>query len=123
MRIVLVLVGGGLGAVLRYLIDGWAGQRLGIAFPYGTFLINVSGSFLLGVLSVFTLERLVLSAETRIFLGVGLLGAFTTFSTWQYESYRLIEAGSFALAFANLFGSVVAGFFALVLGLVLGRVL
>ncbi|MDR5682871.1 MAG: fluoride efflux transporter CrcB [Armatimonadota bacterium] len=123
MRIVLVVVGGAIGALLRYAVEGWFAGRTGISFPYGTLVVNVTGSFALGLLSVFTIERLLLSPEARLFVGVGLLGAYTTFSTWQYESWRLIESGSWPLAVVNLGGSLVLGFAALVVGVLIGRAL
>ncbi|MCS7236086.1 MAG: fluoride efflux transporter CrcB [Armatimonadota bacterium] len=123
MRYALVLLGGALGALARYVVDGWVVSRLDLGFPFGTFVVNVSGSFLLGVLSVLTAERLLVPSEWRLLLGVGVLGAYTTFSTWQYETFRLLEAGQWGAGLANLFGSAGAGFAALALGVVVGRAL
>ncbi|MDR7415170.1 MAG: fluoride efflux transporter CrcB [Armatimonadota bacterium] len=123
MRYVLVLFGGALGALARYVVDGWVVSRLDTGFPFGTLVVNLSGSFLLGVLSVVTVERLLLPGEWRVLLGIGFLGAYTTFSTWQYETFRLLEAGQWGAGLVNLFGSAVAGFAALVLGVLVGRVL
>lgn len=103
---------------------GWMGRGpAGPAFPFGTLVVNLSGSFLLGVLGVVTLERSLLPGEWRISLGIGLLGAYTTFSTWEYETFRLLEAGQWAAGLVNLLGSAVAGFGALALGVVVGRTL
>lgn len=121
MRFVLVLLGGALGALARYLVDGWILSRLDTGFPFGTLVVNLSGSFLLGLLSVLTVERLLVPGEWRIFLGVGFLGAYTTFSTWQYETFRLLEAGQWPAGLVNLFGSAVAGFAALALGVLVAR--
>ncbi|MER3456640.1 MAG: fluoride efflux transporter CrcB [candidate division GAL15 bacterium] len=123
MRYALVLLGGALGAVARYVVDGWVASGLGPGFPFGTLVVNLSSSFLLGVVAVVTLERSLLLGEWRIFLGVGLLGAYTTFFTWQYETLRLLETGPWAAGLANLLGSAVAGLAALALGVVVARVL
>lgn len=123
MRYALVVSGGALGALARYVVDGWVASRVGPEFPFGTLVVNLSGSFLLGLLAVATLERSLLPGEWRIFLGIGLLSAYTTFSTWQYESFRLLEAGQWATGLANLLGSAVAGLGALALGVVVARVL
>lgn len=123
VRAVLVLIGGGLGALARYAVDGWVLGRLGTEFPFGTLAVNLSGSFLLGVLSAVTVERLLVSGEWRVLLGIGFLGAYTTFSTWQYESFRLLETGQWSAGLVNLFGSAVAGFAALVLGVLAARAL
>jgi len=87
-------LGGFLGANARYLIAGWATRRFGAAFPYGTFLINLSGSFLLGLLLAFLRERIFLHPYHFLFFAVGFLSAYTTFSTFTYESLRLLQDGS-----------------------------
>jgi CrcB protein len=115
-------VAGALGALARYGVEG-AVSRRATAFPWGTFMVNVSGSFLLGV--VFTLlgERLTVAPWVRAAVAIGFLGAYTTFSTLSLESYRLLESRSYALAVANLLGSAAAGLMALYGGVVLGRAL
>jgi CrcB protein len=115
-------VAGALGALARYGVEGAVARRA-VAFPWGTFIVNVSGSFLLG--AVFTLlgERLTVAPWLRAAVAIGFLGAYTTFSTLSLESYRLLEARSYALAAANLFGSMAAGMLALYGGVVLGRAL
>jgi CrcB protein len=91
------------------------------SFPWGTFVVNVSGSFLLGLVFTLLSERVALAPWVRASVSIGFLGAYTTFSTLSLESYRLIEARSYGLAGANLLGSVVAGMLALYGGVVLGR--
>lgn len=123
MRYVLVLLGGALGALTRYVVDGWVHRFVGPGFPYGTLAVNLSGSFLLGVVAAVTVEKVLLGSEWRVLLGVGFLGAYTTFSTWQYETLRLLEAGQWGAGLANLFGSAVAGLAAVALGMLVGRLL
>lgn len=121
MAIVLIALGGAAGAATRYVVDGAISQWLGSAFPWGTFAINVSGSFLLGLLFALATERGVLPAEIRGPVMIGFVGAYTTFSTLMLESWRLVEDGSPALAAVNLGGSLLLGIVAMVIGLSLGR--
>jgi CrcB protein len=115
-------VAGCLGALARYGLEGLVSRRAG-AFPWGTFVVNVSGSFLLGVVATVLGERLAVAPWLRATVAIGFLGAYTTFSTLSLESYRLLETRSYALAGANLVGSVTAGLVALYGGVVVGRVL
>lgn len=115
-------MGGAAGAVARHLVGGWAAARWGTTFPYGTLAINVVGSFLLGAVATLTTERFV-APEARLLIGVGFLGAFTTFSTFSYESLQLLSDGGFLPATLNLFGSLAAGLAAVWLGMVLARLL
>lgn len=121
MTLVLIAIGGAAGAVARYLVDGWVLDRTGAGFPFGTLAINLSGSFLLGFVAALTIDRAVLPAEIRGPVMIGFLGAYTTFSTLMFESWRLFEAGQNVAALANLVGSVVLGVVAVAAGLVLGR--
>lgn len=113
-------VGGFIGANARYLLGGWIATRWGAAFPYGTFVINITGSFILGVV-MGLLEGHLLSPTVRLAVAIGFVGAYTTFSTFTYETMRLVEDGSVLLALANVFGSVAVGLAATVAGLVAGR--
>ena len=123
MPLVLVAVGGAAGAVARYVLDGWVLERTSGELPWGTFAVNVSGAFVLGLLFALAIERDVLPADVRGPLMIGFLGAYTTFSTLMLESWRLWEDGAVALALGNLVGSVAAGMVAVVAGLALGRLL
>jgi len=109
--------GGFLGAIARFLIHTWVSGRYGNQFPWATFGINVSGSFLLGLLMSLVLARIV-SDPWRLFFAVGFLGAYTTFSTFEYETAR---STSLFLALANVLGSVLAGYLAVRLGIRLGQ--
>ncbi len=117
----MVAIGGAAGAVTRYLVDGWVLDRTGAGFPYGTLVINISGSFLIGILAALTIDRAVLPAEIRGPVMIGFVGAYTTFSTLMLESWRLVESGQDVAAIANLVGSVVLGVVAVAAGLILGR--
>jgi CrcB protein len=119
--LVWVAIGGAAGAVSRYLLQGWVDGLAGGQFPWGTFAINISGSFALGLLFALAIDRALISPEVRAPLMIGFLSAYTTFSTLMLESWRLIEEGDLVFALANLVGSVVIGLVALVAGLALGR--
>ena len=123
MTLLLVGLGGFLGACARYLLDGWISTATGGAFPWGTLVINVSGSFVLGVLFAAATESAVLPAEIRGPVMIGFIGAYTTFSTWMLESARMLEDGAFVAAALNVGGSIVLGLGAVFLGLIVGRVL
>ena len=123
MPLILIGLGGFAGAISRYLVDGFVVDRTGGAFPWGTLVVNLSGSFILGLLFARTAERAILPADIRGPVMIGFIGAYTTFSTYMLESWTLLEGGSWAPALANLGGSVVLGLVAVAAGLTLGRVL
>ncbi len=121
MALFLIGVGGFAGAITRYLVDGAVAERTGGGFPWGTLVINVSGSFVLGLLFAMSTERAILPADIRGPLMIGFLGAYTTFSTFVLESWRLVESGAWGAAVANLGGSVALGLVAVFVGLTVGR--
>ena len=123
MPIILIALGGAAGAASRFLVDSFVSERFGGAFPLGTFVINLSGSFLLGLLFALAVEGARLPTDVRPALMIGFLGAYTTFSTLMLESWRLVEDGAVALAAANLAGSMLLGVVAVVAGLAIGRAL
>ena len=123
MTILLVGAGGFFGAISRYLVDGWVSQLTGGRFPWGTLVINLSGSFVLGLLFALAVERVSLPSSIRPPILIGFIGAYTTFSTLTLETWRLVEDGSWALAAANIAGSMLLGIVAVVAGLALGRAL
>jgi CrcB protein len=120
-RLGLVGLGAGVGGICRYLIGLWAAERFGAAFPTGTLLINVSGSFLLAFLVVVTTDRLGLGPEARLLLGTGFCGGYTTFSTFTYETLALAEGGALLPAALNVLTSLVLGLLAALLGIWLAR--
>jgi CrcB protein len=119
----MISIGAILGANARYLLANWAAQRLGAGFPYGTFIINISGAFVLGLFMAYLQDRAFIHANYRLFFATGFCGAYTTFSTFTYESLRLFQDGGFLLAFTNLLGSLVIGMLGVFLGFVLGRMI
>ena len=123
MPLALIALGGAAGATTRYLIDTWVSERAGGAFPWGTFVINISGSLILGLLFALAIDRGVLPASIRGPVLIGFIGAYTTFSTLMLESWRLIEDGAVVLGLANLIGSSALGIVAVVVGLMIGRAL
>ena len=110
------IAAGALGAVLRYLIDSAVQSRTGGAFPWGTFVVNASGSMLLGFLTGLALYH-GFPSEPRIILGTGFCGAYTTFSTFGYETVRLLQQQATSEAFLNALGTLVAGALAAAVGL------
>jgi CrcB protein len=119
LRLLLVCAGGALGSGARYLVSTWAARALGADFPRGTLIVNATGSFVLAV--IFTIPGSRISPELRLFLGAGVLGGYTTYSSFNTETLALIDQGSAALAVVNVglttAGCLVAG----LLGLAVGR--
>jgi len=118
-----VAIGGAAGAVMRWLVASGVQKVAGGAFPWGTFAVNALGSFLLGFLFVWLIERSTASELVRLAITVGFLGAFTTFSTYSIESIRLLQEGAFSLAFGNIIGQVMICLLLTWLGVQLARVL
>jgi CrcB protein len=116
LNILAVAVGAAVGANLRYGLASWAVHRFGHGWPYGTFIINVLGCLVIGALLTLAGTRLPLSEPARLLLVTGLLGGFTTFSSYGYESFSLIEAGNWVGATLYIVGSVLVGLLAVFLG-------
>lgn len=124
LRLAAVALGGALGAVGRYLLSGWVAHLTRESpFPYGTLSVNLLGALVLGfVMGATTSGRMALSGNARAFLTIGILGAFTTFSTFSYETVQALRLGDLKVGFANLAVSLVLGLAACWLGLKLGRI-
>ena len=105
--ILFIAVGGALGAVMRYLSQVTVYELVGRSFPYGTLFVNVTGSFLMGLLSIFLVEKLSLGTEWHMAILIGVLGSFTTFSTFSLETLVLFEQGDMFKALVNIMLSVV----------------
>jgi CrcB protein len=121
MNYIVVFVGGGIGSVARFAVATWVGQRWGRSFPLGTFVVNVMGSFLIGLLMTLMAERFLENPQWRLLLVVGGLGGYTTFSTFQYETGKLVADGELIYAALNIVLSVFLGFVALKLGEVIAK--
>ncbi|MFT4220585.1 MAG: fluoride efflux transporter CrcB [Microbacterium sp.] len=115
-------VAGGLGAVARFVLDGAITGRIHRTYPIGTTVINVSGSFLLGVVTALAVAH-ALPPEWRVIIGVGFLGGYTTFSTASFETVRLALLGRWGPALLNGFGMMLAAFLAAAVGMLLGSLL
>ena len=116
-----IAAGGAVGALLRFWVSSGVYQLLGRGFPYGTLAVNVLGSFLMGLLYILLLERMTVGPEVRGALLVGLLGAFTTFSTFSIETLNLVEQADYLKAGTNVIASVLACLLAAWIGLIVGR--
>jgi CrcB protein len=122
MRTLIALaIAGALGALARYGVEGWVSDRTGGGFPWGTLVVNVTGALLLGFIFTLVTERITMAAWVRSAVTIGFLGAYTTFSTLSFETFRLAEDGEVVLALANALGSIAAGLVAVYAGVVLGR--
>jgi len=122
-NMLVVALGGALGALSRYGLGAWISNKWNQGFPLHTFLINISGAFLLGFLNILFIERLTISPLWRLGIGVGFLGAFTTFSTFGFEVISLLEGGSYFTAGLYTLLSIVVGFTGVALGVGLARIL
>ncbi len=116
-----IMVAGALGALTRYALQALIDPRSG-GLPWGTFVVNVSGAFLLGLVFTLTTERLTVEPWLRTALTVGFLGAYTTFSTLAFETVRLLDGGEWLAAFLNMAGSAVVGVVAVLAGIMVARV-
>jgi CrcB protein len=121
MRFFWICLGGAAGTGARYLLSGLMLRRLGSAFPYGTLLVNVLGSFILGALMQLALTTSALSPNLRLALTIGAMGGFTTYSTFNYETVRYFQEGAVLFGVLNILVMVLACLLAGFLGLVAGR--
>jgi len=119
--LVAIAGGGALGALMRYGLTKWMVLLFGKGFPYGTLAANISGSFLMGLMYVFFVDRLDIAEEWRFAILTGLLGAFTTFSTFSVETINLLQEGTYMKAGLNVILSVILCLFAAWFGMMMGR--
>ncbi len=120
-KFLLISAGAILGANARFWLADWAAQKWGAAFPIGTLIINLTGSLILGFFMTLATERFMLDPRWRLFFAVGFLGAYTTFSTYTYESFNLIFKGQWIPGLFNLIGSTILGVVAVGIGVYLGK--
>jgi fluoride exporter len=120
-RYAMIAAGGALGAMARYALGGLVQQWAGARFPYGTFVVNISGCLVMGVVMTVLTERGVVHPNWRFLVPVGFIGAYTTFSTFEYETLRAIEQGAWLIGLGNVLASVVLGFASVALGVMATR--
>ena len=118
-KYLVVLAGAGFGGLARYVAGTWIMAKYGGRFPLGTFIINVTGSFLIGVLMTLLTERLQPHPNWRLFLIVGILGGYTTFSSFEYESFQAVREGALWMGMLYMMGSVLLGYIGVWLGTIL----
>ena len=121
MKYLLILIGGGAGSLARYLAGAAIMTRLAARFPLGTMVINVTGSFLIGLIMTLLTERFQPHEYWRLTLVVGFLGGYTTFSSFEWETYSAVRDGAFWIGLANVLGSVLFGYVAVWLGALVAR--
>jgi CrcB protein len=122
-RLLLIALAGSLGALARYGLAGFVQNNSGSSFPWGTISVNVLGTFLFGFIWSLADERLLISSETRLIVLTGFMGAFTTFSTFMFETGTLMQDDQWLMAFGNLSLQLIAGIICLFLGLAAGRLI
>lgn len=120
-KYLVVALGGALGAIARYLLSEYIGKLSISPFPYATFLINISGSFVIGVFLTLIARGAPINDHWRLVFAVGFLGAYTTFSSFEYETLKLIEEGKFGYSLLYVLSSLIVGFIGVWLGAALAR--
>jgi len=120
-RLILICLGGALGTGLRYLASGLAARWLGADFPYGTLIVNVVGSFLIGLIQEIGTASLLIQDTTRLFLTVGIMGGLTTYSSFSYETIRLAQMGAWGQAWVNVLVTTALCLSVCFLGIAAGR--
>jgi CrcB protein len=120
-RALLITFGGAIGTLLRYLTSLAAAQWFGSEFPYGTLIVNLSGAFIIGLVQQLGTEALMIPDNTRLFLTTGMMGGLTTYSTFSYETVRLMESGAWSQAWINICVTTVICLSLCFLGIGVGR--
>ena len=122
-RFILICVGGAIGTALRYLTVGAAVRWLGVEFPYGTLIVNVVGSFLIGLIQEVALTSVLIPEPTRLFLTVGIMGGLTTYSSFSYDTLHLMQTGAWGYAWVYVLVTTAVCLGVCLLGIALGRAL
>jgi CrcB protein len=121
LKYLLVGIGGCLGSILRFWLGSYIGSKMGTRFPYGTFVVNITGSFLVGLIFAWLTVRTSWSPNWRYLIPIGFIGGYTTFSSFEYETLRTIQDGQIGLGLLYVAASVVVGFVAVWGGMIAGR--
>ena len=121
IKYLMIGFGGCVGSILRFWLGSYIGGRMGSRFPYGTFVVNVTGSFLVGMIVTMLAEKTQWSPAWRYLIPIGFIGGYTTFSTFEYETFRLFQDGQMLTALLNVTLSVVIGFGGVWIGAIAGR--
>jgi fluoride exporter len=114
-------LGGALGAIARYQVAAMIQARIPAGFPWGTFIVNISGCLVMGIATTLLTERLVVNPNWRFLIPIGFIGAYTTFSTFEFETFRAVSEGAWLVGGLNILASVLAGYVALWAGVALTR--
>lgn len=122
-RFLLISLGAIVGANLRYWVGDWVAQRVGASFPFGTLIVNLTGTLLLGIFLTLATERFLIDPRWRVLVAIGFCGSYTTFSSYTYESVNLILTGQTTLGVFNLFGSALLGGLVMLAGIYIGRLI
>lgn len=120
-KYLIIALGGAIGSVLRFWAGAYVSTRMGTRFPYGTFVINITASFLIGLIMTILAERTHLSPIWRYLFVIGFLGGYSTFSSFEYETFQVFQDGEFLIAGLNVALSVGIGFIAVWIGAITGR--
>jgi len=123
LKLLIIGAGGFIGAILRYEVSGWAHKIFGSDFPYGTLSVNVIGSFLLGFFLVLANTKLIVPDVYKNLIAIGILGAFTTYSTFSYETFSLLQLNLIKQALLNIGLNVILGMLAIWIGMISARIL
>ena len=123
LKYVMVGVGGCLGSILRFWLGSYIGEKMGTRFPYGTFVINITGSFLIGLVFSLLQAKTQWSPNWRYLIPIGFIGGYTTFSSFEFETLRSVQDGQFGLGLLYVGLSVCVGFVAVWGGVITGRVI
>lgn len=123
IKYLMVGIGGFAGAIARFWLGSYIGEKMGTRFPYGTFVVNISGSFLIGLTITLLAEKTDWSPNWRYLIPIGFIGAYTTFSTFEYETLRGVQDGQLWAPFLNVALSVMVGFVGVWAGVAAGKAL
>ncbi len=121
IKYLMVALGGAAGSVLRFAIGSYAADRWGLRFPYGTFAVNITGSFLIGLIVTLITERANVNPNWRYLIPIGFIGGYTTFSAFEFETFRSLQDGKFLIASLNVVLSVVIGLLCVWMGVAAAR--